>query len=185
MAPSPTSAEDTLGDRLTQAMKRAKLKNPEVAAAAGVHAVTVSRWRTDAQQPEERQLEAVVRLLNERGVAVSVSYLRYGPSSRGHEGSRVPAGNATPPAEAELPRRLELLALDFERAMVQADVDADFRRYARARLRDPELLEMYAGGHSDRAMTADEQLADYEDLIDELRGRLKRRLALLKKRGAK
>lgn len=82
----------------------------------------------------------------------------------------------------ELPRQLELLALDFEREMVAANVDAEFRRYARARLRDPELLEMYVGGHTDKLMTAEEQLADYEDLIDELRGRLKRRLALFRKR---
>jgi hypothetical protein len=82
----------------------------------------------------------------------------------------------------QLPRQLQLMALDFERELVESDVDPDFKRYARARLRDPELLEMYAGGHSEKPMSADDQLADYEDLLDELRGRLKRRLALLEKR---
>lgn len=175
-------------------MKRAGLKNPAVAAAAGVHEKTVSKWRSDAQSPEERQLAAVAELLREHGVEVSTAYLRYGVDAarpdfviQHSDGSTavVEAKRPYNARNADLPRRLELLALDFEKEMVSADVDQDFRHYARARLRDPELLEMYAGGHSNRAMTADEQLADYEDLIDELRGRLKRRLALLKKRGAK
>lgn len=47
---------DTLGDRLALAMKRRGAKNPEVAKAAGVHPVTVSKWRSDVQPPGDEEL---------------------------------------------------------------------------------------------------------------------------------
>lgn len=79
---TPPLGGETLGDRLTQAMKRSKLKNPDVAKVLGVHETTVSRWRSDAQMPEERQIEALAQLITTKGVPVSARWLRYGSSAR-------------------------------------------------------------------------------------------------------
>jgi transcriptional regulator with XRE-family HTH domain len=63
----------TLGDRLSQSMKRLGLKNPEIAAAAGVHPVTVSKWRNDVNPPGDAELQRVAEVLG-----VSMGWLRYG-----------------------------------------------------------------------------------------------------------
>lgn len=62
---------ETLGDRLTSAMKRRGVKNPAVAEAAGVTPGTVSRWRNDAHPPE---LEALMKAA--RFLGVSAEWLR-------------------------------------------------------------------------------------------------------------
>jgi transcriptional regulator with XRE-family HTH domain len=63
----------TLGERLIWAMKRKGVKNPAVAVIAGVFHTTVSKWRSNAQEPEEAQLARVAEFLD-----VPRGWLRYG-----------------------------------------------------------------------------------------------------------
>lgn len=170
---APTRRMADLADHIQRHRARLRLSQAELAKRVGVRQATVSDWESRKAIPTPANVAAMAEAFG-----ISAEELRGGGTVR----VAAPAAEyrARPP---ELPRQLELLALEFEREMVSADVDAGFKRYARARLRDPELLELYSGGYVEGPMTADEQLADYESLIRELRARLKRRLALLKKRG--
>jgi transcriptional regulator with XRE-family HTH domain len=162
-----------LAANLSKARREAGLTQKQAAQRLGLTDVTVSNHERGTTAPDNAIVESYAALYG-----WTPAQLRYGRAESNGSAPRPPA------ALAELPRQLERLALQFEQEMLEAEVDDEFRRYARRRLRDPELLEMYAGGHVERAMTAEEQLDDYEDLIDELRGRLKRRLVILKKGGA-
>lgn len=170
---------DSLGQRLQGARKAAKKSQAEVAAAAGVHPKTVSRWENDRQTPDPDELAKAAQFLD-----VEADWLRYGQASGGARtlgddpGIRalfdsIGAGRSGP---AALPRQLELMAIDFEREAVLAGADAPFLRYARARMRDPELLAYFAGGYDEKPMTAEEQQVEFETVISELRLNLKRRI---------
>lgn len=87
---------ETVGDRIMRQMKARGVKNPAVAAAAGVHPGTVSKWRHDERVPEEVQLERVAAFLG-----VSTSWLRYGENTA--ESGRTPRPEHSPPASAEFP----------------------------------------------------------------------------------
>ena len=54
-------------------MKRRGLKNPDVARELGVHVVTVSKWRTDRQLPDDSMLQKLASLFR-----VTPAWLRYG-----------------------------------------------------------------------------------------------------------
>lgn len=163
----------SFGQRILAARKERGLGQDEVASAVGVHPKTISRWENDKQPAD---LEHVERLASVLGV--SVDWLRHGEP-------KLPGGRVSEQVAAyrtELPKQLALLAHEFEGEVLRSDVDDDFKRYARARLRDPELLEMYAGGATDIGeMTEEEQFDDYKVLIEELRARLARRLKKLGK----
>lgn len=174
MRQGPSSGSDTdgelraLGRELQRAREDAGLEQLEAAQSVGISRVTLSRYENGRQRPPHDVIVRLTALYQRRSASDTPRTVR--------------EGSAGTPYSAGLSRQLQLLALDFEREMIESDIDEEFIRYARARLRDPELLELYGGGHTDRPMTADEQRDDYEDLVDELRGRLKRRLELLKKR---
>lgn len=87
----------------------------------------------------------------------------------------VPGVVREPSAPYDIPRRLEIMALDFEKEALEAEADEHFMRYARGRLRDHTLFEMYAGGHSSRPLTVAEQIDDYAEVIEDLRRILNKR----------
>jgi hypothetical protein len=161
-------------------MKRAGLKNPAVAEAAGVHPTTVSRWRSDTQLPEEAQLDAVVALLAARGVAVTAAWLRYGDQSPAN-GGRVQATGYPPTVHVtkDLPRQLRLMALDFEREALEAGADEPFMRYVRSSFGDPDFVALFGDGPDERPMTAEEAVDEMKAHVAELRAILERRLKRL------
>lgn len=69
------------GDRLTALMRRARLKNPDVAAVTKKDPTTVSKWRSGRQVPPDGDLAAIVELLAQRGVHTTVHVLRHGEAS--------------------------------------------------------------------------------------------------------
>jgi transcriptional regulator with XRE-family HTH domain len=168
---SDTDAElKRFGRALQRQRQDAGLEQEEAARLVGISRVTLSRYENGKQRGPHDVIHRLQVAYAERSVP------------RGTSDTPISTERGAKERERELGRQLQLMALDFEREMLQSEVDDDFRRYAKARLRDPELLELYAGGHTEKAMSIDEQVDDYEDLIEELRGRLKRRLAMLKKR---
>lgn len=186
------SQSETLGDRLTRAMKRAGLKNPDIAEATGVHLTTVSRWRSDNQAPEDAQLNTIAALLRKHGLDIGAAWLRYGDDGApGHadlilaKDERVMAvrealgyarGGSAAFADGVAiywPRALQIIAAAFEQEALTAGASEHFMAYARQRLKDPDLLAFYAGGRDARPMTDQEQRDDYATVIAELRAQLK------------
>lgn len=75
---------ETLGDRLTKSMKQGGLSVAEVAKAAGVHAVSVSRWRHDASVPDAIVLDRLAKFLRSKGQSyVTSDWLLHGAQSEG------------------------------------------------------------------------------------------------------
>src|SRR5690349_11548181 len=63
----------TMGRRIKAAMAWKNMKNPQLAAAVGVHPVTVSLWRSDKQAPVDDALGRLAALFS-----TSKSWFRYG-----------------------------------------------------------------------------------------------------------
>lgn len=59
-------------------LDRAKLSNGDVADALGVAVETVSRWRKGATMIDDDSLRRVVALLADRGIRVTMGWMRYG-----------------------------------------------------------------------------------------------------------
>lgn len=154
---------ETPADRLKRVLDRARLKNPAVAAAAGVQDETVSRWRSGRQAPREAELDAVVALLAERGVTVTKAWLRYGDDQAAGE----PAAALT--GAPELPDAIEREGLRFEMEVLESGVDRAFRRYVSAALREPTFLAVLG---DDEAT----QLAAFRRRVAQLRSDLRLRL---------
>lgn len=171
----------TLPGRLKWAQDKAGVDNKTLATRVGVHHVTISQWRTGKQVPPDETLERVAEVLG-----FPTAWFRYG-GELGADAADArtgvsPVGYNPRVSEeqlAELPRQLELMALDFEREAVAAGADRHFLRYARSKLRDPYLAALFAGGHDEKPMSADEQRVEYEAVVEELRRMLKRRLERL------
>jgi len=87
----------TLGERLRKAKKAAKLSNSEIAAAAGVHEKTVSRWLNDVSNPDPVELDRAAGALG-----VTSTWLRYGDET-GEE--RADAWTPNPRYRNRLPPR--------------------------------------------------------------------------------
>jgi hypothetical protein len=186
-------APETLGDRLVQVMKRARLKNPAVAKAAGVHEKTVSKWRHDVQAPEEPELEAVVNLLAAHGVGVTKAWLRYGADlydpAPGHGGFVRAAQPLTEPRYTAGPRSPLLRSSSARAQRVQAfvndmvrlgadDFEAD---YVRERGRSYVESVLFADGAPELTE------AEYDAELDEYLNKILRTWVInhMKARGAK
>jgi transcriptional regulator with XRE-family HTH domain len=143
----------TLGDRLTQSMKRMGLKNPEIAAAAGVHPVTVSKWRNDVNPPADAELERVAKLLG-----VSLVWLRYGDrvieaggratgeavaSARAEQG---PPVHPAPGRGGNLPLSVRELLAESRLEMVKAGALDEEIEEALALMRSAAVFTFYEGG---------------------------------------
>jgi transcriptional regulator with XRE-family HTH domain len=189
---------ETVGDRITMAMKRANVTREEAAAATRRDVGTVSRWRGDKQSPSEAELKALADLFTERGAPTTSAWLRYGDSpmrvaersmvgwdDTGHIVSQPPEARGVVIVDGRQlpmwPKVIYDMARAFEIEALNAGASEVFVEYARQRLRDPDLNAFYAGGVDARPMTEQEQIDDYRGVIAELRAQLKRDLARMRK----
>lgn len=161
--PIAAEVKETLGSRLRMRMAEAGVSNARLAALVGVDPATVSQWRTDKFPPSDENLAALARALS-----VEASWLRYG--------ARRDKGDRSHERPIDLPRQLQLMALDFEREALEAGADAAFMRYVRSSFRDPDYVALFGGGPDESPMTADEARDEMKAHIAELRAILKRRL---------
>jgi transcriptional regulator with XRE-family HTH domain len=155
-------ATKTLGERLTLAMKRKGVKNPEVAAAAQVVPNTVSKWRNDVQPPDEPQLQRVAAFLG-----VTVGWLRYGqqivfdpaPARGGarpdfvvyDEDGRAIIGEVK---AGSLPQELLIFAKEFELEAAKMGADEQMLAYVHRALQMPEAVALYGEGYREPANIA-------------------------------
>lgn len=167
----------SLGARLKVRMAEVGMSNGRLAELLGVDPATVSQWRSGKFPPSEENLLAMARALD-----VEPQWLRSGARSEPAVARALDmsGGSGKTHPLVDLPRQLEMMALAFEQEALKAGADKPFMRYARARLRDPALFEMYAGGHDSRPLTAAEQRDDYAEVIDDLKVILKKRLKRFK-----
>lgn len=113
MAHQPTLPDmESLPERLAWAMKRAGLKNPEVAEVAGTTAETVSRWRGGGSEPERFRLEPIAALLRSKGVPVTVEWLS--PSRYARETTRLRSYFGAASTELTIEERSVLARLRLE-----------------------------------------------------------------------
>lgn len=137
--------DNHLGEALVRLMRRAGLKNPAVAEAAGVCSTTVSKWRSGVIVPTDAKLQHIVRLLASRGIQTSIGELRYGPGSESalapllddvrrklrETVSRGPFGD--PEALQQARVRVQKLLLEF----TEAGADDAFLSFAKSFLWNP------------------------------------------------
>lgn len=175
-----TAAEE-FGQRLVHAMRSARMKNPTVATALGVHVITVSKWRSGTQPIEDHRIAPLARMLG-----VDEEWLRSGntrPASdreraRGDAGQgqirERPSGYSIT-AASPISRPLEIMIASFELEAMKSDADEEDMRYIRTALRSPEAVQLYQGGYTE-PLTDDEQRVEMESLIEMLRLWLKERI---------
>lgn len=178
-------AKAQLAKNLKTARTAKGISQVAAAKAVGKSRQTIINWESPeaTPTPDEEDLMVLARLYE-----VTTQDLRYGelagraaPEVRQQQTLYVRERRVNPygVAEPELPRRLELMALDFEREAIEAGADPEFMRYARLHLRDPYLMALFAGGYTDRPLSIEEQEAEYTVVIEELRRLLSRRIERL------
>lgn len=174
------TVQETPGDRLTQAMKRASVKNQELADAAKVHVTTVSRWRNDVQTPEDAELDRVIALLKSKGVPVTAAWLRYGDNgtrfvrearTRSHYFGQISVDFESPTAEQKGKIWIEQFLLE----LIEEGADQDFLSWARRFLLSSENYVLYVGG-TPGEMTDEQKLRHMQGLGVGVRAILKDRL---------
>lgn len=129
-----------------------------VAIALGVDPATVSQWRQGRAAPKAENLPLLAQLLS-----VSEGWIRYG------EGSSVREETLLYQARVELPLRLDLMALDFERDLVAMGADATERTFAREQLRNPANAAMFLYGADGQPQSTPKQVAAMQMIIDATR----------------
>lgn len=175
--------QETLGDRLTQAMKHAGLKNRVVAEAVGVHETTVSRWRSDLQMPGEQELTKVAELLRALDLSwVTANWLRYGDAltkarAEASTVSEVPQGTIYEVAFASphSAQRGRLWIEQFLLELTEEGADEDFIAWARRFLLQPNNYALYLGGTKE-PMGDEQKLTHMKGLAAGVRAILKERL---------
>jgi transcriptional regulator with XRE-family HTH domain len=165
-----------IGATIAAVRGRLRMSQTELAKRVGVRAATVSEWESGKSQPTRSNVGAVAHALGMTVDAIidGSAALPYVGAPQGSE-----AGSART-AEAELPRALRIMALDFEKEALEAGADENFIRFARQALRNPELVAMFEGGYEAKPMSAEEQRIEMQAHIDGLRGILKTRMERLK-----
>lgn len=173
--------QETGGDRLTQAMKRAGVTNSEAARVARVHVTTVSRWRNDVQKPEDEELDRVVELLTARGVPVTAAWIRYGAN-----GARVRETATSYTASADQivfasttsAQKGRVWLEQFLLELAEKGASQEFIDSSRRLLMNPANYEHgfgAAAGHRDE-MDDEQKLRHMQALAEGIRAALKERL---------
>lgn len=140
------SSDETLGDRLRRARKRAKLTNAQIGAAVGKTPVTVSRWMTDVSTPSADDLGRVAATLG-----VSVAWLKGEPESEPARVREPAVSYGSYSVERPLPRVVQSHAVrvwlrEFELELARAGVPDVTIAEARDVLTAPKVFVYFAGG---------------------------------------
>jgi transcriptional regulator with XRE-family HTH domain len=141
------SAAEAFGQRLVQAMRAKRVKNPDVAAALGVHVITVSKWRTGTQPIEPARLGALAEFLD-----VPESWLRSGAeavqeSVRVRDDARADVVRGDQPRHARnLPLSVREYLAELRLRLTKGGADDEEIDEAMDLLRSPQLFTFYKGG---------------------------------------
>lgn len=179
--------QETVGDRLMIAMKKAGMTNQVLAKKLGVAVGTVSNWRSDRFPPDQARIPEIAHLLG-----VEPGWLLYGGENwrrrerdardaelgayavrSGVTRYRTLRERARDPGG--MPRDLQILGQEFEIEALRAGATEDDMEYIHHALRSPEAAQMFAGGYN-HPLTADEMQLEMESLIEMLRSWLKGRM---------
>lgn len=136
------TAAQSFGERLRAAMKRKGVKNPEVAAAVGVHPITVSKWRSGTQPIEPARLPLLAEFLG-----VSVEWLRDDPQDM------LPGIAEQLNAQPDAPRHARNLPLavreylaEFQLRLVKGGASEEEIEEAMRLLKSPDVFSYFKGG---------------------------------------
>lgn len=163
----------TPGQRLREAREARGLKQEELAAAAGIHTKTVSKWENDRQAPQYQQL-----LKAEPVLGVSASWILDGREAlETSELAADPVGSAT--VTRPLPRALRSHAVRvwlsaFRHELTRANASDEQIAEAVDLLTAPQVFTYYRGG-SPGELSEDEAIVAMEALAKFIRQRLRRR----------
>lgn len=124
---------DSFAERLSWGMKKAGLKNPDVAKAVATTAETVSRWRGGGPADESRY-EPIAALLRARGMPVTGEWLRSGEQ---------PSVRDSDLAPGELLKEERLWLARFRAQLVELDASPEAEQAAEALVLAPEVLAFY------------------------------------------
>jgi transcriptional regulator with XRE-family HTH domain len=146
----------------------ADLTQAELADAVGKSRGSVVAWEDEDRptMPSETDLETVARRLK-----TTKAELRYGDVM-----NRAPMMVRDGGPATSLPRRLEIMALDFEKWAIEQGADRAFMRYVRSSLREPDFVALFAGGPDESMMNPEQAENEMRAHIDELKTMLRRRL---------
>lgn len=145
--------EDSYGGRLTAAMRAAGLTVAQLAEVVGVDPATVSQWRTNAFQPDEKRNEVIAAAVNR-----SPAWLRYGVEGEAsplRTGGEAALGIATLP----FPRHVEGMLKRFEAEVEEAPISDATRAALLGVLRAPDQAARYRDRFETGAESADTQRA--------------------------
>jgi transcriptional regulator with XRE-family HTH domain len=174
-----TEVSETLGDRLSRAMKAKGVSNGEVAKATGVHVGTVTGWRGNRFPPTDEKLDAIAELLG-----VTSSWIRYGDGP--HASRRIreasPSYDARPAPISQIvfasptsQQRAKVWLEQFLLELAEEGATQDFVDSSRRVLLNTQNYEFDVGaaaGHRD-SMDDDEKLQHMQALAVGIRAALK------------
>lgn len=133
---------ETFGERLAWAMRRARLRNPDVSQALGTTSETVSRWKGGAT-PDDSRYEPLAALFREHGVPITAEWLQRG--SAGARGAIAEAMLGGPEA-ADRVRKERLWLARFRADLVEIDATDTEILAAEALLQTPEAARFFGDG---------------------------------------
>jgi transcriptional regulator with XRE-family HTH domain len=170
----PRSMTETPGERLRRAKKARNVDNAAIAAAAGVHPKTVSRWLNDKTTPDPAELDGAARFLR-----VTSDWIRNGGYIGAPETEassvREAGGSYSHRVMAGLPFSVREWIQAFLLRLVRARVsEREFER-ARALLESEELAAWYAEGGGKQPATEEAMLESAQAAGDFIIGELTRR----------
>lgn len=142
---------DSYGGRLALAMREAGLTNAALAELLGVDPATVSQWRTNVFQPDEKRNEIVAAAVNR-----APAWLRYGVAAE-PTASRAP--EAISGGTVRYPRHLEGMVKRWEADLEEAPISDALRASLQGVLRAPEEVARYWTRFDEGTDTAEAQVA--------------------------
>ena len=132
---------ETLGERLRRTKRTRGVDNAEIAAAAGVHPKTVSRWLNDKSTPDPRELDAAAKYLG-----VTSDWLRNGDGGGVRETG--PLYELRPKPRMLPPRAYERLFSYLDR-FEQAGADEEQIDVARRLMADTRYSKLNKGSRAE------------------------------------
>lgn len=141
--------EDTLGERLKRAKKAKGANNGEIAAAAGVTDVTVSRWLNDVTKPGPEELDRAADFLG-----ANRQWLRYGHPAPGDSARltnlTLPTFDRNPLYRHRLPPRAYERVYEYLGRMEQAGASEEQMDLAERLMNDERYGKLNSKGPSTR-----------------------------------
>jgi len=152
----PRSMAESLGERLRRVKKARGVDNAAIAAAAGVHPKTVSRWLNDKSNPDPSELDAAAEFLG-----VTSAWLRSGEQRAGHMTVRESSSKyGTTDTRRMLPPRAYERLFGYLDRLEKAGADEEQIDVARRLMADVRYSRLNKGSKSEPS--EDDMLTDID-----------------------